>query len=394
MSAIRILHTGDWHLRNSGTIAGKFASIGDYNELLIDARNALDAIVGYATENEIDLVVISGDIFDYPKPEKEAIKVGIDIVDGLGEVAPVVIVRGNPNHEGGGSWGQVSSLNVFRNRRTKFGIFVSDVPETFRLFHRSFTARIFTLPYPPKSGITGLPQYRILPPEQVNSLISKKVTEVVRGFHAWIEKECVNVFVGHFTVAGGSYSPGQLVLMWDVSVPVDVLEPFDVVCLGHLHMPQPMYSGSIAQGGFGDEDMTPGFRVIEVDVGERKVVEDFRVPVPYRKYRTVQVEDVLAGKVGGGSKDALRIKGSLKREDYEKYLQAVSGLPHRFVKNSVELIGEDRARCGAIGADMATAEAFEAWLKLQEKKGYMERRERLLVKLKGLEEGIREATYE
>lgn len=391
---IRILHTADWHLRNSGTIAGKSASIGDYNELLLDAKKALGAIVGYATENEIDLIVIAGDVFDYPKPEKEAIKVGVDTVDRLAEIAPVVIIRGNPNHDGGGAWSQVSSLNVFRNRRTRCPIFISDVPETFHLFHSSFTTRIFTLPFPPKSQITGLPQYKTLSPEQANALISQKVVEVIRGFHAWIEEECLNVFVGHFTVAGGLYSPGQLVPMWDVSIPKDVLDPFDVVCLGHLHVAQPMYSGSIAQDGFGDEEMEPGFRVIKVDVQERKIVEDFRVPVPYRKYKTIDVADVLGGGFVEEAGTAIRIKGKLKREDYEKYLEQLSDFRYRFVKNAVELVREDRARCEAIGADMATREAFKAWLKLQEEKGYRARTGRLLSKLKELEERIEEGAHE
>lgn len=387
---IRILHTADWQLRNSGTIAGKTVMCGDYNQVLIDARQALDLIVDYAMESEIDLIVVAGDVFEYPKPEKEAIKVAVDTVDRLADVAPVVIIRGNPNHDGGGSVGQVSALNVFRNRRNRCEVFVNDDPQSYLIFNQKQNIRIFVLPYPPKSGITALPQYKTLSPEHVNALISGMMVEVIQGFHAWIEKDVLNLFVGHFTVAGGLYSAEQLVPMWDVSVSKDVLDRFDVVCLGHLHLPQPMYSGAIAQGGFGDEKMEPGFRVINWDPDKREVITDLRVLVPHRVYKTVSVEDVMSGNLPEDPGTAIRIKGSSSREGYREYLDLLRKVDHQFVKNSVELIQEARARCENISADMETVKAFEAWLELQEKKGYAKRKDNLLAKVISLEERLRE----
>jgi len=392
---IRILHTGDWHLRNSGMIAGKsvWARSGEYNQRLVDAKTSLDEIVDYAQTNEVDIIVVAGDVFDYPKPEKEAIKVAVDTVDGLANTAPVVIVRGNSNHDGGGSTEQISSLNVFRNRKTRFEVIISDIPESIPLYHPSCQIQLFTLPYPPKHVISALPQYKHLPPEAINGLTSDKMVDIVRGFHGEIDKGALNLLVGHFTVGGGKYSEEQIVPLWDVSVPKDDLERFDVVCLGHLHMSQEWYCGAIAQGGFGDEGMEPGFRVVEYDVLKREVVKDFRVPVSHRRYKTVNVRDLLVIKLDEDPEMVVRVKGEATREEYQQYLEVFKGLPYRFARNSVEIVKETRARCEAIAADMGSEEAFEEWLKVQEEtKGYMNRKDRLLLKVRTVEEKMKEAS--
>lgn len=83
---MRILHTSDWHV---GKRLGRYDRIEEYQE-------AIDEVVAIADDESVDLVVVSGDLFDRPQPPVEALRVGFD---GLARLAtggrPVVVVAGN-----------------------------------------------------------------------------------------------------------------------------------------------------------------------------------------------------------------------------------------------------------------------------------------------------------
>lgn len=83
---MRILHTSDWHV---GKRLGRYDRIEEY-------REAIAEVVAIADDQAVDLVVVSGDLFDRPQPPVEALRVGFD---GLARLAtggrPVVVVAGN-----------------------------------------------------------------------------------------------------------------------------------------------------------------------------------------------------------------------------------------------------------------------------------------------------------
>ncbi len=82
---MRLLHTGDWHV-------GK--RLGRYSRL-DDARAVLDEIVDIAHREDVDLVLVAGDLFDHPRPPMDALRLVLATLHRLAEQAPVVAIAGN-----------------------------------------------------------------------------------------------------------------------------------------------------------------------------------------------------------------------------------------------------------------------------------------------------------
>jgi exonuclease SbcD len=87
MSELKILHTSDWHL-------GKKL----FKQERIDEQSAfLDWLHDYIIDNEVDVLLVAGDIFDVPSPPVNAIKLLYNFIFKLGETnnTETFIITGN-----------------------------------------------------------------------------------------------------------------------------------------------------------------------------------------------------------------------------------------------------------------------------------------------------------
>lgn len=82
---MRILHTSDWHV---GRRLGRHDRTDEF-------RDVLDEVAQIADEHRVDLVVVSGDVFDRPVPPVDALSLGLRGLLRLAEGRPVVAVAGN-----------------------------------------------------------------------------------------------------------------------------------------------------------------------------------------------------------------------------------------------------------------------------------------------------------
>ncbi|MDN6490581.1 MAG: exonuclease subunit SbcD, partial [Yaniella sp.] len=83
---MRILHTSDWHLGRS------FHN----TDMLSSQQHAIDCIVSTITERNIDLVLISGDVYDRALPPVDAVRMFDQaLVDMHAAGAEVVVTSGN-----------------------------------------------------------------------------------------------------------------------------------------------------------------------------------------------------------------------------------------------------------------------------------------------------------
>ena len=265
--SINIIHTADFHLTSKGTIAGHFLMRDGMTEVLRDKANAIGKICDYAETNPVDLIVIPGDIYDAADPDSASIRVGVEAIHRLSEQAPVVIVKGN--HDGS-KGSELANALASLTGREKQGVYISEQPDILNLMIRGKRVQIFTLPYPRKPHLLTDPKFKDLTPEELNRHVSELMEEILAGFRAEIDRDALNLLVGHFTVSGGRYSPGQLAPMWDVTIKKEFLEPFDVVMLGHLHESQEFYSGTITRTGFDEEGLKLGFKMIHAYANERR----------------------------------------------------------------------------------------------------------------------------
>jgi exonuclease SbcD len=82
---MRILHTSDWHV---GKRLGRHDRMDEFREVLAEVERVAD-------EREVDLVLMSGDVWDRPVPPMDALTLGLETLLRLGERRPVVVVAGN-----------------------------------------------------------------------------------------------------------------------------------------------------------------------------------------------------------------------------------------------------------------------------------------------------------
>jgi exonuclease SbcD len=363
---MKILHTGDFHLTNRGTVAGRYVLRHGVNLTLWDRIAAVRRICDYAEEDPPDLIVIAGDLFDHANPENVAIKIAVEAVERLAETAPIVVIKGN--HDGAKGSEFANALAPFGKSSRKNGVFISDRPAVIPIPLTPKTI-VFTLPYPRKSALRSEPKYKNLSPEELGRSVGFKLEEILSGFTAEIEHDAINILVGHFTVAGGMYSKEQTVPPFDISVRKEFVDKFDLALLGHLHEPQPFYCGTIARSGFGEEDMKVGFKVYDVqpdkEVGVIRSDEEF-VELPGRKYLTVKAADFLKSDgflAGADSETVVRIKGRVQKFERDDIVKKIKELGLPFVQNAVEIESDTVKTEHGMSDEPTVEEAIRIWAK-------------------------------
>jgi exonuclease SbcD len=82
---VRVLHTSDWHV---GKRLGRYDRSSEY-------ADAINEVVAIAEDEQVDLVIHSGDLFDRPQPPIDALRLAFDGLSRLSAGRPVVVVAGN-----------------------------------------------------------------------------------------------------------------------------------------------------------------------------------------------------------------------------------------------------------------------------------------------------------
>ena len=379
MGALKFLHTGDWQFANRGTIAGKVVLRQGINQLLVDKIVAVNSICEYAETQGVDLIAIAGDLFDHSNPDDISKQAAVEAIERLSDVAPVFIVKGN--HDGGKGSEVSTALSSFGKKMRNYGVFVSEYPEVVPVLIKNHKVNVFSLPFPRKSIIAQ--QIKGMSPDELSTAISRKMEDILSGFGAQREVDAINVLIGHFSVTGGKYSKDQFVPPFDIAIREEYLDGFDVVMLGHLHEPQKYYSGTVARGGFGEESMPVGFKVHTIEeepasqeeggpaLVRRQAREEF-IELPARQFITIDVRKLL--ETGGeelkgfGPNVVVRVKGSVKRHEYDEVSRKMKALGIPFLKNAVE-IDYDVVRVNgeeSVAEELSVAQAVRLWGKAKD----------------------------
>ena len=243
---MRILHCGDWHVTDKN---------------IEECRKCLMFMALSARENNPDIILIAGDIFDSRdvRLDSKAAKLVFEVVSRLADVAPVAVLIGTPSHDG-------MAAEVLSHIRATFDVIVSSRPEQIYLtatdhweLHpadgQGIKAVLSMVPTPTKqffktdAGIA-----------ESNEEIAKAMSGLFAGFGAWAAGfDCPHIMVGHFSVGGAFVSDTRQLIGVDIEMnqaQIDLAHA-DVVALGHIHLPQKIgdniyYSGSIYRKDFGE----------------------------------------------------------------------------------------------------------------------------------------------
>ncbi len=284
---MKILHTSDLHI-------GKY--IGTY-DLKEDTEYVLNQVVDTAIRERVEVVLISGDVFDRPNPSEEAIKMYVSFLkELLDKNIKVIAISGN--HDSG------IRLSAYKDILGK-GYFVEgEFNSPMRKVSLSdeygpvnFYMLPFFTPFIVKSNLKlekGLENYDLA------------MDEIIKREN--IDTSQRNIILAHQFVAGFkfggseedfSYSNGDEKNVAGVGIiSLDKFQNFDYVALGHIHKPQKIsretirYSGSLLKYKTSEID-GPDKSVVIIDLKEKGNIEVKLDPIkPLHPF--VKIEGLLS----------------------------------------------------------------------------------------------------
>ncbi|MBS1674559.1 MAG: exonuclease subunit SbcD, partial [Actinobacteria bacterium] len=222
---MRILHTGDWHIGRSF-----------HGHSTVDALAAvLDALVAQVRENDVDVVVVAGDVFDSATPAAAAYTLLTDALVGLSEAGAQVIVTSG-NHDSAARLG-------FQARLLREGIHVVTDPRTvgtpITISDDDGPVRFFGIPYLEPAIVRQYDAFSAGAdghPLRTQAQTVARAMELVRTGLA--EHPGRSVVIAHCFAAGVDPTVGleREIRQGGIDmVPVSVFDGVDYAALGHIH---------------------------------------------------------------------------------------------------------------------------------------------------------------
>src|SRR4051794_25848475 len=269
---MRLLHTSDWHL-------GRSLHRAD----LRDAQAAfLDHLVETARAEQVDAVLVAGDVYDRAVPSVEAVELCEQALVRLRETgARVVLISGNHDSARRLGFGSrlVDAAGVHLRTR------VAAAAEPVVLTGADGPVCVYGVPYLEPEAVRSE-----LPPETGRghaavlqaALAGVRADLAARGpvrsvvlAHAWVGQAVASDSERDITVGGVA------------SVPADLFDGFTYTALGHLHGPQVLddglrYSGSPLAYSFSEAAHVKGSWLVELSASGLGRVEHVPTPVPRR----------------------------------------------------------------------------------------------------------------
>ncbi len=278
---MKFLHLGDLHI-------GK--RMNDVS-LIEDQKYALDKIVNIALEEEVNAVLLSGDIFDKSVPSDEAFVLYGDFINQLvSNNIKIFIISGN--HD------SLSKLNYCSDIFEKSEIYISD----------DFKGQIDKVTLEDEYGEINIYLLPFLREGKIQKCFpNSDILNLSDGFRVIFGNNDIdfnnrNILLAHQFLIGSERSESEEVSVGGVDgVDAEQFRPFDYVALGHLHKTQSVkydqikYSGSLLKYSFSETDHTKG--PIIVNIKEKGNIEIKQVPIDFmRDVRVLKGEfkDIMA----------------------------------------------------------------------------------------------------
>ena len=348
---MKILHTSDWHV-------GKVLKGRDrYDE----HEAVLASLVGTARSEDVDLVLIAGDLFETQVPSPRAQGQVIRALLALrGDGRQVVAIAGNHDNPN-------LLDSVYRPVLGELGLHVlgtPKVPDSGGTLHLTTRGgeRVTVAAMPFLSQRYAVRAAELLLHEQAEHALdyARRTAAIIEMLTAGFTPDSVNIVTTHATFLGGRRGGGErdVQTTFEYEVPVSILpSSAHYAALGHLHRQQEIpapcptfYSGSPLAIDFGEEANEPGALIVTAAPGKR--ADARRVDVTGgRKLRTLR-----------GPLDQVLEEGEQAGDAYlrvilaEKARAGLGDLVREKLPNALEVQLDDahRQRPGSHGQDKPT----------------------------------------
>lgn len=251
---MKLLHTSDWHLGRQ--LHGV--------SLLEDQRVVLDQIVETLVEREVDVLLVSGDVYDRSLPPVEAVDLLDDVVSRVsGELGiPIVMIGGN--HDSGGRL-QFGSRLLAGSGLHIAGSLSGDI-EPVVLSDKHGDVAFYSIPYADPITVRTVFDVEVKTHDEAMGFLCERIAADNAD-----NRRCV--VLGHCFLAGGEVSDSErpLTIGGIANVSPEHFARFTYAALGHLHAPQAKladhirYSGSILKYSFSEVTQNKSVTLVELD---------------------------------------------------------------------------------------------------------------------------------
>jgi exonuclease SbcD len=270
---MRVLHTSDWHV----------GRMFHGRDLLADQEAVLGGLADLVTDERVDVVVVSGDLYDRAVPSGEAVSACARVLGAIRAAgAQLVVTPGN--HDSAprlGAFGEFAAHGGL-HLRTR----VAELDRPVLLDDRHGPVALYGIPYlepEPARQALGTPDAK------GHAGVLTEAMRRVRADLAARPSGTRSVVLAHAFVTGGQASASERTISVGgvEQVPAAVFDGVDYVALGHLHGPQRLaehlrYSGSPLAYSFSEARHHKSVWLVELDAGGLGGVSRRELPVPRR----------------------------------------------------------------------------------------------------------------
>jgi len=304
---MRFLHTADWHVGK--TLKG--------HSRLDEQEQVLREIVRVVREQELDAVLVAGDLYDNAAPSAPAQKLVVRTLMALADSgAEVIVIAGNHDH--------AATLDAYRPFAGAAGItLVGSVRSAEQGGVVELMARtgepvtVTVLPFVSSRYAVRAAELVANTPAEHTAAYDQQIRDILTSLTGGFRTDAVNLVMAHLTVLNATFGGGERTAqsIFEYAVPATVFPPdAHYVALGHLHRRQTMaapcpvhYCGAPLAVDFGEQDYEPVVCLVEATPTTPARVTDIPITAA-RRLRTLRgtVEELgaLAGTVGD---DFLRV---------------------------------------------------------------------------------------
>jgi DNA repair protein SbcD/Mre11 len=302
---MKILHTSDWHLGRR---------LHGFN--MIEAQKQfLDHLVEVIKDHQIDVLIVSGDIFDRGyNPQLDAQELFDDALNRLSEMVTIVGISGNHDQPRRLSYG----AKLFKRAGIHLFTGLDQLLDPLVVGEGNDQVAFYGIPFLDPSGISerlaelGISSEGTVIPQTDDGVISV-VTDAIHE-HSKTYKYINVVVLSHAWFVGGEKSDSVSETVGGVGpARLSTVSRFTYAALGHLHTPITLaenvrYSGSPVYYSFSERHKPKSSWLVEIN-GGNLTVDQIHVPV-YRVLTEITgtVAECVSGKYEKHKDDFIKIK--------------------------------------------------------------------------------------
>lgn len=306
---MRILHTADWHL---GKNLEGISRMDEQEEFLKD-------FVRIVEENNIDLIMIAGDVYDNSNPPARAEKMFYDTLKKLsrnGERLTLVIAGNHDNPDrlvAAGPLARDHGIIMVGTPKTivpcgEYGKHkLLDSGEGFiEIEINNEKAVILTVPYPSEKRLNEVIYDYMEEEEEKAKSYSEKIFSLFNSLKSHYREDTINLVISHLFAMGSEESGSERSIQLGGTYIVDgkcFPEEAQYIALGHVHKPQIVpgtdkrarYCGSPIHYNKKEINFNKKCFVIEVSPKEECKIEeiDLKVYKPIEIWKCADIEEAI-----------------------------------------------------------------------------------------------------